>query len=80
MVVQQTSRDWIYNDQVICIDFYSDVLGNRQKLDQMENDFGNKTEGVLKGCFGALDGWIVKIRCPSSREVANPGKYYCRKG
>ena len=34
----------------------------------------------MNGCIGAADGWVVKIRCPSWKEVLNPGKYFCRKG
>ena len=34
----------------------------------------------MKGCIGALDGWLVRIKSPSEKECRNPGKYFCRKG
>ena len=37
--------------------------------------------GTLCGIIGALDGWLVKIKCPSLKQdgVANPGGYFSRK-
>ena len=34
----------------------------------------------MGGCIGALDGWVVRITCPSACEVPNAGRYYSRKG
>jgi DDE superfamily endonuclease len=43
--------------------------------------FAEKSNGVLYGAFGALDGLAVRIRSPTLKEVSDPGKnYYCRKG
>ena len=37
--------------------------------------------GTIDGCIGALDGWLVKIRCPKpSDNVGGTGGFYCRKG
>ena len=62
------------------IDFYENVLQNERRLRRIGRDFAAKTEGIFGGCCGALDGWIVKIMCPCTKEVHNPGKYYSRKG
>jgi len=50
------------------------------RLHQLAKLFGEKTGGVLYGCFGALDGVAVKIQCPRRKDVPDPGNYYCRKG
>ena len=79
-IVKNVIEHWICNNNVIKIDFYTQVLNNDARMEQIGREFGEKTEGVFTGCFGALDGWIVKIYCPSNSEVDNPGKYFSRKG
>ena len=46
----------------------------------MRQDFGEKSYGLFSGCIGALDGWLVRITCPSLLSCDNPGKYCSRKG
>ena len=35
---------------------------------------------VFNGVVGAIDGILIKIKCPSLMEVGMPKHYYCRKG
>ncbi len=43
--------------------------------------FTQSSRGVINGCIGALDGWLVKIKKPSQRDgVENPQSFYSRKG
>jgi len=43
--------------------------------------FSCASRGVINGCIGALDGWVVKIRKPSRcNGVENPQSFYSRKG
>ena len=37
---------------------------------------------MFGGTIGALDGWLVKIKCPNSKrdKVTNFGSFFCRKG
>ena len=35
---------------------------------------------VFTGIVGAVDGILIKIRCPSAAEAAKPAKFWCRKG
>ena len=39
-------------------------------------------EGIFSRIIGILDGWLVKIGCPSLKHdnVLNVGSFYCRKG
>ena len=39
--------------------------------------FDEKSAGMIRGCFGALDGIAVKIEKPDTADAAS---YYCRKG
>ena len=80
VIARKVTRDWFCNDGVMSIDFYKTVLQNRQNLHDIKADFATKSGGVLDGCIGALDGWLVRIMCPSMYEVKNPGKYFSRKG
>jgi DDE superfamily endonuclease len=54
--------------------------GHWDKITSRANHFAEKTGGIFYGPFAALDGLAVRIKCPSSAEVADPGNYYCRKG
>jgi hypothetical protein len=53
---------------------------NWQEIEKCANYFAEKTDGAFYGPFGANDGLAVRIRCPTMREVPDPGNYYCRKG
>ena len=73
-------KNWFCNEDVISINFYDQVLYNRTDQRRIRSEFALKTDGVFDGCIGALDGWLVRIKCPTLKEVSNPGKYYSRKG
>ena len=78
-ISREVMEKWICNDNVICINYFDQVLkdnGNRQEI---SNLFSSRSDGVLDGCIGALDGWLVKIFCPTNKEIENPGKYFSRK-
>jgi DDE superfamily endonuclease len=39
------------------------------------------SDGIFKGCFGALDGLAIRIKRPTkTASLRDPGAYYCRKG
>jgi hypothetical protein len=79
-ISREVMEKWVCNDNVICINYFDQVLkdnGNREKISRL---FSSRSDGVLDGCIGALDGWLVKIFCPTNEEVENPGKYFSRKG
>ena len=62
------------------IDFYEEVLQNTERIKEIKDEFGSRSDGILGGYIGALDGWLVKIFCPNLQELNNPGKYMSRKG
>ena len=42
-------------------------------------EFALDSEGVFYGVIGALDGLAVRIQQPASKEIPDPGNYFCRK-
>lgn len=46
-------------------------------LEHLIEGFDRKSSGLIRGCFGAIDGLAVKIEKP---DTADAGSYYCRKG
>ena len=79
-IARNVMRDWICNDEVIDIDFYNHVLRNSERMDEIATDFGWHSRGTFAGIIGALDGWLVCVKCPKLNEVENPGKYCSCKG
>jgi hypothetical protein len=55
---------------------------NTNKLQQLALAFSDRSDGIINGCIGALDGVAIRIRSPwiERDEVPDPGNYYCRKG
>lgn len=78
-IVNDVIKNWICNDDVILVDYYKQVLYNNKNINIIKSTFAEKTEGIIGGCIGAVDGWLVKIFSPTVKEVPNPGKYYSRK-
>ena len=79
-IVADVKRDWFCHSKVFPLNFYNDVLGDPHRLKDIASHFGERSGGVLNGCIGAIDGWLVRILCPTRKEVKNPGKYMSRKG
>ena len=77
-IFNHVTKNWI--NAALSIDIYDDVMGNENKLHEIINAFSKTSDGILTGCIGALDGWLVPILCPKLSEVNNPGKYFARKG
>jgi DDE superfamily endonuclease len=53
---------------------------NWTAINHLANTYAEKSNGVFYGPFCALDGLAVRVKCPTEREVADPGNYFCRKG
>ena len=74
--------EWICRDEVIKfpgIDYLDDFNAMQRTADLFRNSGCHG--GILNGCIGALDGWIVKIRCPRESDgVGGTDEFYCRKG
>ena len=78
-IVNDVNKNWICNDGVILVDYYKQVLYNNKNINTIRRSFAEKSEGIIGGCIGAVDGWLVKIFSCMIKEVPNPGKYDSRK-
>ena len=71
---------WILDDRLVKINGI-DYCNNDARMQQVALEFARASNGVINGCIGALDGWIVKIAKPTKRDgVMNPKSFYSRKG
>ena len=51
------------------------------KMNAVALQFAQSSRGIMNGCIGALDGWLVKIKKPGKRDgVENPQSFYSWKG
>jgi DDE superfamily endonuclease len=50
------------------------------QLEDLANEYAEKTDGIFYGPFGSLDGIAIRVASPKQKEVPDPGNYYCRKG
>ena len=69
--------DFIYKYELI------DIINDENKMFDVAKHFASgRNGGTLCGIVGALDGWLVKIKCPSLKQdgVSNSGGYFSRKG
>jgi len=79
-VAKEVMKNWICNDEVFEINYFKNVLSDKKMMTKIRLTYSKSSSGIIWGCIGCLDGWLVRIKCPSVRETANPGKYYSRKG
>ena len=79
-IIEDVKKNWFCNNSILPMNYYQDVLQNPERLQEIRRDFGQSSGGLLSGCISTIDGWLVKVRCPTLDEVPNPGKYMCRKG
>lgn len=73
-------REWLCHCDVLQMNFHDNVLNNVSNSLEIAARFGQKSNGIISGVIGSLDGWLVKIRCPKWWKVKNPGEHHNRKG
>ncbi len=73
-------REWILDDRLIKIHGIK-YCQDLAKMNEVALQFARGSGGVIGGCIGAIDGWIVKIQRPSKRNnVMDPKSFYSCKG
>ena len=74
-------KDWICDDRFVEING-ARYLNDEERMRNVARQFAERSSGVISGCIGALDGWLVKIRKPNKAtdRVDNIGGYFSRKG
>ncbi len=75
VIVNWLSHKSFYN--INGIEYCSD----ENRMQEVALQFSQSSLGVMNGCIGALDGWVVKIKKPTRSDgVNNPKSFYSRKG
>ncbi|KAL7545061.1 hypothetical protein ACHAWF_014107 [Thalassiosira exigua] len=79
-IFHEVLEKWILDDKFVQmngVEYCTDV----ERMKNVATDFSRTSNGVINGCIGAIDGWIVKIARPTKKDgVYNPGSFYSRKG
>ena len=55
-------------------------LNDPQRLEKISEGFSKFSHGRMRGCATAIDGLVIKTRCPNLREVVNQIAYRNRNG
>ena len=82
-VLHTVIQEWINNDDVISF-LGEEYLTNKNEMKKVATRFkeGGSHCGIFSGVLGALDGWLVRIRCPSflRDNIKEPAGFFTRKG
>ena len=73
---------WIVDNNIGNINMAA-YLDNPEALTKVSLGFSSRSNGVLVGAIGAIDGWLVKITRPNKRwddHVKNVSGFFSRKG
>ena len=81
IIMKDVLANWIIQPNIGKIDMLK-YLNNFEDMSKVSKGFAVRSNGVLKGCIGAIDGWLVKIVRPCSwwDGLINPVPFYSRKG
>jgi hypothetical protein len=82
-ILHHVVKEWILDDCLVKIngiEFCEDEV----RMGKVAREFANKSNFIINGCIGAIDGWIVKIKKPSHNNdlfnLSDPASYFSRKG
>jgi hypothetical protein len=79
-IFRQVLNQWILHDSFYPINGV-EYCSNEDKMKAVALQFSASSGGVINGCIGAIDGWVVKIRRPNKKDgILNPQSFYSRKG
>ena len=80
-IIHHVVRYWFNDNNLINISG-RDFFNNEDALKESSEEFARRSDGIMWGTVGAIDGWLVKIKKPTVKGdgVSNPGLFYCRKG
>ena len=79
-IVREVIENWLLHD-LFCPINGVEYCSNNDRMNDVAMQFSEASGGVINGCIGALDGWVVKIQKPMKSDgVNNPQSFYSRKG
>ena len=69
-------QDWIIKHDIGDINMVK-YLGDEKYMGKVSDGFSKISGRIFKGTIGALDGWVVRIVCPSWRDkIYNPMSFF----
>ena len=78
-IFHDAMENWICHDNFHNVNMIKDMLKKDDVMKEIAADFAaGTTKGVLGGCIGAIDGWLVRINKPTG--VPNASSFLSRKG
>ncbi len=80
-IFYQVIKDWILDNNLVKISAAKYIQDEKQ-MEDVALQYTRSSNGIICGCIGAIDGWIVKIARPTRKrdQVSNPSTYYSQKG
>ena len=79
-IFKQVVLDWLTNESFYPINGV-EYCNDDAMMSEVALQFSNASNGVINGCIGAVDGWVVKIQKPSPKDnIMNAQSFYSRKG
>jgi hypothetical protein len=82
-ILHYVIKEWILDDRLVKINGI-EFCGDEERMGKVAREFAMKSNFVINGCIGAIDGWIVKIKKPSRTKdlfnCSDPASYFSRKG
>ena len=79
-IVGHVVENWLLHPRFYPIDGIA-YCRDESMMREVASQFHIASQGVMTGCIGALDGWVVKIKPPSVQDgVRDPASFYSRKG
>ena len=73
--------NWIIGPNIGKMDIVR-YMNDEEAMKKVSQGFARRSNGVLRGAIGAIDGWLVKIQRPwvSRDNVKDPASFFSRKG
>ena len=80
-IFEEVLSEWIIDPNLGQMDILK-YLCDKDAMARVSHGFSKRSNGVLKGVIGAIDGWLVKIRRPNHHcdDITNAVPYFSRKG
>ena len=73
--------NWIIGPNIGKMDIVR-YMNDEEAMKKVSQGFARRSNGVLRGAIGAIDGWLVKIQRPwvNRDNVKDPASFFSRKG
>ncbi|KAL7480656.1 hypothetical protein ACHAW6_006331 [Cyclotella cf. meneghiniana] len=78
-IVAEVVENWLTHPLFNPIDGIT-YCSDDNRMREVSNEFHVSSQGVMSGCIGALDGWVVKVKQLSLCDgLKDPASFYSRK-